>query len=211
MLDPLTIFGPGGALHESGAELKTPHFYFKEGEAPPAMDALRDKIRDADAYLVVTAECVLFFALSVLRVVAVFDDVRVRHVFVRVQVQPHCTACSGVPVWPLWRLKLQGVNGLSCCRCVAVSHVCEPLSPPAVQAFGHRVVQRRAVGRLPRGHRPAPHAVGAGHPFGVQDGLPAVRVGHVERGRYAERPGQPHAQAAASDDDAAELARGCVC
>ena len=54
--DPLEVFGPGGALVESGAELKTPHFFFKQGEAPPAMDAMAQKIRDADCYLIVTAE-----------------------------------------------------------------------------------------------------------------------------------------------------------
>lgn len=54
--DPLEVFGKGGALEESGAIIRTPHFYFKEGEAPPAMEKMRETIKEADAYLIVTPE-----------------------------------------------------------------------------------------------------------------------------------------------------------
>jgi NAD(P)H-dependent FMN reductase len=56
VLDPVEIFGEGGALQSSGAEIRTPHFYFKPGGAPPAMDALRNVIKDADCFVIVTAE-----------------------------------------------------------------------------------------------------------------------------------------------------------
>ena len=56
IFDPLEVFGEGGALQSCGAEVRTPHFYFKPGAAPPAMDAMRDVIKAADALLVVTAE-----------------------------------------------------------------------------------------------------------------------------------------------------------
>ena len=46
----------GGALAESGGQMSAPHFFIKAGSAPPAMDAMRDKIKAADAYVVVTAE-----------------------------------------------------------------------------------------------------------------------------------------------------------
>lgn len=56
VFDPLEVFGEGGALASSGAEVKAPHFFYKPGGAPPAMDAMRDVIKAADAYVVVTAE-----------------------------------------------------------------------------------------------------------------------------------------------------------
>mmetsp|Transcript_20665 Transcript_20665/g.61079 ORF Transcript_20665/g.61079 Transcript_20665/m.61079 type:complete len:227 (-) Transcript_20665:220-900(-) len=55
-LDPLEIFGEGGALAESGAEIRTPQFFFGEGKAPAAMLALRDVVKAADCYIIVTPE-----------------------------------------------------------------------------------------------------------------------------------------------------------
>eukprot|EP00285_Hemiselmis_virescens_P005923 CAMPEP_0173387260 /NCGR_PEP_ID=MMETSP1356-20130122/9767_1 /TAXON_ID=77927 ORGANISM="Hemiselmis virescens, Strain PCC157" /NCGR_SAMPLE_ID=MMETSP1356 /ASSEMBLY_ACC=CAM_ASM_000847 /LENGTH=254 /DNA_ID=CAMNT_0014343791 /DNA_START=140 /DNA_END=904 /DNA_ORIENTATION=+ len=54
--DPLEVFAPGGCLHDSGGELKHPHFFYKGGEAPPGMDAMRDNIKACDAIIVVTPE-----------------------------------------------------------------------------------------------------------------------------------------------------------
>uniref|UniRef100_A0A6T8I3V3 NADPH-dependent FMN reductase-like domain-containing protein n=1 Tax=Hemiselmis andersenii TaxID=464988 RepID=A0A6T8I3V3_HEMAN len=54
--DPLEVFGPDGCLHKSGGELKHPHFFYKGGEAPPAMDAMRDTIKACDAIIVVSPE-----------------------------------------------------------------------------------------------------------------------------------------------------------
>jgi len=54
--DPVEVFGAGGALESCTAAVKEPHFFYKPGTAPPAMDAMRDKIKAADAIVVVTAE-----------------------------------------------------------------------------------------------------------------------------------------------------------
>jgi NAD(P)H-dependent FMN reductase len=56
VFDPLEVFAPGGALAESGAEMKTPHFFFKKGEAPAGMEAMAQAVKAADCYLIVTAE-----------------------------------------------------------------------------------------------------------------------------------------------------------
>ena len=56
VFDPLVVFGKDGALAESGAEMKTPHFFFKEGEAPPKMNEMAATIRAADCYVIVTPE-----------------------------------------------------------------------------------------------------------------------------------------------------------
>ncbi len=56
VFDPLEVFGKGGALETSGAEIRTPHFFFKSGEAPAAMEAMAKKIKEADCYLIVTPE-----------------------------------------------------------------------------------------------------------------------------------------------------------
>jgi len=56
VFDPIEVFGKGGALESSGAEIRTPHFFFKPGEAPEGMDAMAKKIKEADCYLVVTPE-----------------------------------------------------------------------------------------------------------------------------------------------------------
>jgi len=56
VFDPLDVFGEGGALADSGGELKTPHFFFKPGEAPAGMEAMAKAVREADCYLIVTPE-----------------------------------------------------------------------------------------------------------------------------------------------------------
>jgi len=54
--DPLEVFAEGGALFESGAEMKHPHHFFKAGTAPAAMTAMQETIKAADCYVVVTCE-----------------------------------------------------------------------------------------------------------------------------------------------------------
>eukprot|EP00756_Hemistasia_phaeocysticola_P064065 Hpha_TRINITY_DN7511_c0_g1::TRINITY_DN7511_c0_g1_i1::g.19169::m.19169 len=56
VFDPLEVFGEDGALASSGAQLRRPHFFFKAGEAPKKMDEMRDVIKKADCFLIVTAE-----------------------------------------------------------------------------------------------------------------------------------------------------------
>lgn len=56
VLDPLELFGAGGALEESGGELRTPHFFFRKGGAPESMDLIAQKISSADCFVVVSAE-----------------------------------------------------------------------------------------------------------------------------------------------------------
>eukprot|EP00961_Rhodomonas_salina_P184601 2492274-Rhodomonas_salina.1 len=53
--DPIEVFGEGGAL-AGEAMLGQPHFFFGQGKAPPAMDAMRDVIKAADCFLVVSPE-----------------------------------------------------------------------------------------------------------------------------------------------------------
>ena len=55
VFDPLEVFGEGGALASSGAQLQTPHFYLRDS-APPEMNAMAEVIKAADAYVVVTCE-----------------------------------------------------------------------------------------------------------------------------------------------------------
>lgn len=54
--DPIEVFGKGGALEASGAEIRTPHFFFKPGEAPEGMEAIAKTIKEADCYLIVSPE-----------------------------------------------------------------------------------------------------------------------------------------------------------
>jgi len=54
--DPKKIFGKGGALESSGAEIRTPHFFMKPGEAPEAMAEMAKTITEADCYLIVSPE-----------------------------------------------------------------------------------------------------------------------------------------------------------
>ena len=56
VFDPLEVFAEGGALRESGAEMKRPHFFFKEGAAPAEMTAMQQAIKSADCYVVVSCE-----------------------------------------------------------------------------------------------------------------------------------------------------------
>eukprot|EP00536_Pseudo-nitzschia_multiseries_P008058 jgi/Psemu1/197100/e_gw1.198.25.1 len=56
VFDPLEVFGEGGALETSGAAIKTPHFFFKPGDAPEAMNAMAKAINEADCYLIVSPE-----------------------------------------------------------------------------------------------------------------------------------------------------------
>lgn len=55
--DPLEVFGEGGALADSGAEVKKPTFFYgKEPALPAGAAQMRDTIKDADCLLVVTPE-----------------------------------------------------------------------------------------------------------------------------------------------------------
>jgi len=54
--DPKEIFGKGGALESSGAEIRFPHFFHGSGEAPDAMERMAKTIKEADCYLIVTPE-----------------------------------------------------------------------------------------------------------------------------------------------------------
>lgn len=54
--DPLIVFGKGGALESSGAEMQEPSFFLKEEAMPEGMKAMRDTIKAADCYVVVTCE-----------------------------------------------------------------------------------------------------------------------------------------------------------
>lgn len=56
VFDPLQVFAPGGALHDSGAALKTPHHFFKDGTAPAAMTEMQKAIQSADCYVIVSCE-----------------------------------------------------------------------------------------------------------------------------------------------------------
>lgn len=54
--DPAVVFAEGGALYESGAQLKAPHFYYGHGKAPEGMEEMARVIQEADSFVVVTAE-----------------------------------------------------------------------------------------------------------------------------------------------------------
>jgi chromate reductase len=57
IVDPFEIFGDGGALFKDcAAALKTPHHFFKEGEAPAAMTSMQQTINAADCFVVVSCE-----------------------------------------------------------------------------------------------------------------------------------------------------------
>lgn len=70
--DPLEVFGEGGNLAKSGAEVQNPHFFLKEGQ-DKEMDAMRAVIKAADCYIVCSAEyvwgvlCMYIFISAVLR------------------------------------------------------------------------------------------------------------------------------------------------
>ena len=55
VLDPHDVFGPNGALTKiSAGELTTPTFFLKE--LPPEVQTLKQKITDADCYVIVSPE-----------------------------------------------------------------------------------------------------------------------------------------------------------
>jgi len=54
--DPIEIFGKGGALESSGAEIRTPHHFIESGKAPEGMEVMAKTIQEADCYLVITPE-----------------------------------------------------------------------------------------------------------------------------------------------------------
>ena len=56
VFDPADVFAPGGPLADSGAQLRSPHFFYGKGTAPPGMDEMATKIREADCFVIVTAE-----------------------------------------------------------------------------------------------------------------------------------------------------------
>eukprot|EP00290_Baffinella_frigidus_P009415 CAMPEP_0180136856 /NCGR_PEP_ID=MMETSP0986-20121125/11803_1 /TAXON_ID=697907 /ORGANISM="non described non described, Strain CCMP2293" /LENGTH=226 /DNA_ID=CAMNT_0022078081 /DNA_START=19 /DNA_END=699 /DNA_ORIENTATION=+ len=56
VLDPLELFGAGGALAESGGELRTPSFFYKAGSQPEGMAAVQQTIKDADCYIIISPE-----------------------------------------------------------------------------------------------------------------------------------------------------------
>lgn len=56
IVDPLEVFGPGGALAHSGGELKAPAFFTAPDQLPAAAKQLQDDIKDADCYLIVSPE-----------------------------------------------------------------------------------------------------------------------------------------------------------
>jgi len=54
--DPKEVFGEGGALASSGAEIRSPYFFLKSGEAPEAMEKMAKTVKEADCYLIVSPE-----------------------------------------------------------------------------------------------------------------------------------------------------------
>jgi len=56
IFDPLEVFENGGALETSGAKKKTPHFFFKPGEASVGMNSMAKAIKEADCFLIVSGE-----------------------------------------------------------------------------------------------------------------------------------------------------------
>lgn len=56
VFDPLEVFGPDGALGESGAEMKAPHFFLSPDKISPKLAAMHASIKSADCYLVVSPE-----------------------------------------------------------------------------------------------------------------------------------------------------------
>mmetsp|Transcript_53160 Transcript_53160/g.159102 ORF Transcript_53160/g.159102 Transcript_53160/m.159102 type:complete len:117 (-) Transcript_53160:695-1045(-) len=54
VVDPLEAFGEGGALSGfTGGEMRTPTFFMKGDDLPPATKALQEKIGEADCYIIV--------------------------------------------------------------------------------------------------------------------------------------------------------------
>jgi len=54
--DPLTVFGPGGALETSGAHVQAPSFFLQNEAIPTGMAEMMDTIKRADCFVIATAE-----------------------------------------------------------------------------------------------------------------------------------------------------------
>ncbi|KAL3808004.1 hypothetical protein ACHAXA_010798 [Cyclostephanos tholiformis] len=56
VVDPIDVFGNGGGLSHSGAEMRCPTFFVSDSSLPESTKALRDVIKGADCYLIVSPE-----------------------------------------------------------------------------------------------------------------------------------------------------------
>lgn len=56
VIDPIDVFGNGGALHHSGAEMRRPTFFESDSNLSNSTKELRDVIKLADCYLIVSPE-----------------------------------------------------------------------------------------------------------------------------------------------------------
>lgn len=56
VVDPIDVFGSGGALSHSGAEMRRPTFFESETTLSDSTKELRDVIKHADCYLIVSPE-----------------------------------------------------------------------------------------------------------------------------------------------------------
>ncbi len=56
VVDPIAVFGNGGGLSHSGAEMRCPTFFVSDSSLPESTKALRDVIKGADCYLIVSPE-----------------------------------------------------------------------------------------------------------------------------------------------------------
>lgn len=54
--DPLVVFGKGGAIEDSGAGIRTPHFFLAADKVSVEFAAMAATIKAADAYVIVTPE-----------------------------------------------------------------------------------------------------------------------------------------------------------
>lgn len=57
VVDPLEVFGPGGALTGfTGAEMRAPTFFMKNDDLPAKTKQLMETIREADSFLIISSE-----------------------------------------------------------------------------------------------------------------------------------------------------------
>jgi len=56
VFDPLVVFGKGGELSSSGAEVQTPQFFLSNDQTPAGMAQMLATIKQADAYVVISPE-----------------------------------------------------------------------------------------------------------------------------------------------------------
>jgi len=54
--DPLLVFGKGGELEFSGAQVQAPQFFLKSDDVPAGMAQINKTLKQADAFVVVTPE-----------------------------------------------------------------------------------------------------------------------------------------------------------